>query len=281
LCVAQGYAAGPDGAAAVTEAGNPLASMMASATEALMPIKRQSKPQQSAAYDPSNGTDVSSAEMAAGISALEPLSSAGEASAAVTMYDEKELAQPITIASSAPEGASGRNTGFVIEGVAKPVEAATVSGDVAPVPGTEHEMTVAASMPAGASIHNTAAIEVVPKPAQATTVPNNIRSVPEMGHQQPAPSGIEIKTLITRGDALLSTGDVTSARLFYRRGAESGDGVAALRLGETFDPAFLEQARLGRGWADAAKALYWYLRAHDLGNGDADLVLISFDPKKR
>ena len=43
---------------------------------------------------------------------------------------------------------------------------------------------------------------------------------------------------MARGDTLLRQGDVKSARLFYERAADAGDGQAALRLGATFDPAF-------------------------------------------
>jgi TPR repeat protein len=78
---------------------------------------------------------------------------------------------------------------------------------------------------------------------------------------------------VSRGDALLGVGDLTSARLFYRRGADLGDGTAALRLGETFDPAFLQQAGLSGVAGDPKMALHWYRRARDLGNGDADLLL--------
>jgi hypothetical protein len=41
----------------------------------------------------------------------------------------------------------------------------------------------------------------------------------------------EISELSEHGDALLRTGDIASARLFYKRAAAAGDGRAALRLG--------------------------------------------------
>jgi hypothetical protein len=80
-------------------------------------------------------------------------------------------------------------------------------------------------------------------------------------------------TLIKRGDAFFSVGDVASGRLFYQYAAEAGDGAAALRLGEAFDPTFLERARLGRIPGDVRKAIYWYLRARELGNPDAEILL--------
>jgi TPR repeat protein len=79
--------------------------------------------------------------------------------------------------------------------------------------------------------------------------------------------------LVSRGDAALANRDVTSARLFYQRAADDGDDRAALRVGQTFDPAFLDQAHLGRMLGDPKMAASWYRRARDLGNGDADLLL--------
>ncbi len=78
-----------------------------------------------------------------------------------------------------------------------------------------------------------------------------------------------------RGDALFMTGDVTSARLFYECGAVGGSGVAALRLGATFDPAFLAKAGWGQVPSDLGKARYWYRRASELGNSDAGILLNS------
>ena len=82
-------------------------------------------------------------------------------------------------------------------------------------------------------------------------------------------SSTESAALIARGDALLSRGDLVSARLFYERAADGGDGQAAVRMGETYDPAFLAQSRLNGVRADALSAARWYLRALELGTPDA------------
>jgi len=82
----------------------------------------------------------------------------------------------------------------------------------------------------------------------------------------------EMVQLLSRGDSLLITGDVTSARLFYERGAEAGNGEAALRLGQSYDPAFLQRAKL-RVRGDTAQALFWYGRARDLGAKEAEILL--------
>ena len=87
--------------------------------------------------------------------------------------------------------------------------------------------------------------------------------------------------LVTRGDAFFAAGDLASARLFYEHAAAAGNAIAALRLGGTFDPGFLARARIGRVQGDAAIALYWYRRARDLGNGDAEILLKKMEKPAR
>ena len=80
----------------------------------------------------------------------------------------------------------------------------------------------------------------------------------------------EFAALVRRGDAFLTSGDITSARLFYERAADAGSGRAALQLGATFDPIILGYVRSGSGLADPAQALSWYRRASDLGMVEAE-----------
>ena len=82
-------------------------------------------------------------------------------------------------------------------------------------------------------------------------------------------SAAEIANLLEHGDTMLRHADLTSARLFYERAAAGGDGRAALRLGATFDPAFLDRAGLRNVKGDAAEARLWYGRALDLGMAEA------------
>jgi hypothetical protein len=93
-------------------------------------------------------------------------------------------------------------------------------------------------------------------------------------------SAPEISELSDHGDALLRTGDIASARLFYERAAAAGDGRAALRLGATFDPAFLGRAGLSNVRGDAAEARLWYNRALDLGAAEAERQLKSVEAKQ-
>jgi hypothetical protein len=86
-------------------------------------------------------------------------------------------------------------------------------------------------------------------------------------------SAFETTELLEHGDALLRTGDIASARLFYERAAAAGAGRAALRLGATYDPTFLNRASLGSMQADPAQARAWYSRAVDLGEAEAKRLL--------
>jgi TPR repeat protein len=95
----------------------------------------------------------------------------------------------------------------------------------------------------------------------------------------PRLSAADLAALLARGDLLFSKGDLIAARLFYERAADAGEGQAALRLGETFDPDFLDQARLRGARGDLSTALSWYRRARDLGVAEAEILLKSLETK--
>jgi TPR repeat protein len=93
-------------------------------------------------------------------------------------------------------------------------------------------------------------------------------------------SGSEIAALLAHGDALFRKGDLAAARLFYERAADAGDGQSAIRLGETFDPVFLDHAQLRGARGDMGKALAWYRRARDLGAPEAEVLLDRLEAKQ-
>jgi hypothetical protein len=97
-------------------------------------------------------------------------------------------------------------------------------------------------------------------------------------HSLLLPSGDEA-VLLTRGDSLFRTGDLASARLFYERAANAGSGQAALRLGESYDPHFLEKTHLRGARSDIETAILWYKRARDLGASEATILLDSIASK--
>jgi len=73
----------------------------------------------------------------------------------------------------------------------------------------------------------------------------------------PAFSAAEIARLLSRGDWLFATGDVASARRLYERAADAGEAQAAMKLGETFDPVFLDHSHLRGLHGDPGTAVFW------------------------
>jgi hypothetical protein len=79
----------------------------------------------------------------------------------------------------------------------------------------------------------------------------------------------DIATLLARGRTYLTNGDVSTARLAFRRAAEGGDAQAALALGGTFDPLVLKSLGAIGVAADPDQARGWYQKAAELGSRDA------------
>jgi hypothetical protein len=128
------------------------------------------------------------------------------------------------------------------------------AGDVKDLPsGEEAPGSEIREASPGASPSVAPAAKPTPEASGATEVPE------EASH----PSAVQITDLLARGDSFLHAGDVASARLFYERAADAGDWQAAMRMGATFDPAFLSRAGV-RTVGDPAKAQSWYRHALDL-----------------
>jgi hypothetical protein len=134
-----------------------------------------------------------------------------------------------------------------------PAELSAVAPAPSPLQEKEPDRRVATPSPS-------AKIEQRPATAAATVAPASAG---------PRRSDTEIAALLARGDAFLGTGDITSARLFYERAADAQSGLAALRLGRMFDPAYPVRAGLHAA-TDPAQALLWYRRARELGVGEAE-----------
>ena len=126
--------------------------------------------------------------------------------------------------------------------------------------------------PAGTT--GTAVSPAVRRPAPAPPAQPDLARVPARPNATPALSADDIGRALGRGDALVRGGDVEAARFFFQLAADAGDRQAALRLGETFDPAFLEYQR---GRADWQAARYWYQRALALGAADAASRIAQLD----
>jgi TPR repeat protein len=122
-------------------------------------------------------------------------------------------------------------------------------------------------------------ISASPDAPPPATAPTAVAPTAVTPPSEPRASTAETAALLARGDALFGVGDVSSARLFYERAADAGDGQAALRLGETYDPTFLERAKLRAVQGDAAAAIFWYRRARELGVAEAEILLKGIQTK--
>jgi hypothetical protein len=174
---------------------------------------------------------------------------------------------------------------------AVPEEASIVAS--APIPGAPPNLEMAPAAPPTekAETKTPETVQTVNVAHGSSPSPEVVPEPPTMAVAIPAPpigangqensngetkspaSSIPSPELLVRGDALFAAGDLTSARLFYERAANAGDAQAALRLGETYDPAFLVPKRFGGGKGDAGLAGHWYLRADALGSAEAGLLL--------
>lgn len=140
---------------------------------------------------------------------------------------------------------------------------------VAPSPPAATAMSAAVEPPPTIN----AAPRAPPQPVAASLAPPQ----PAAARVPPA----EIAALVARGDDFLKAGDIASARLFYERAADAGNGAAALRLGATFDPGFLATAGVRGTPGDPARAVSWYARALDLGEAAAAQHLKGLDNAAR
>jgi hypothetical protein len=139
--------------------------------------------------------------------------------------------------------------------------------------------TLAAPSTASPDEPDVAAASAEPGLATPPRAPDAKAAAPSASTSGPRLSAENVAALLTRGDALLSVGDVASARLFYERAVDAGGGLAAIRLGETFDPLFLDRVHLSGVRGDPSVALFWYRRARDLGAADAEVLLKALEAK--
>lgn len=83
----------------------------------------------------------------------------------------------------------------------------------------------------------------------------------------------EAAMLMQRGRDSLATGDISAARVAFRRLADAGMPDAALALANTYDPAYLAAHNVVGGLGDRAMAYSLYQRAKDLGSAEAGQIL--------
>ena len=160
--------------------------------------------------------------------------------------------------------------------VGAPAETSPTAAASATSPVTVQSVSAAAmgTAPIPAAAPAEPVLAALPSPASSTPeAPPAVAPAEKMLPDQPRLAAAEITALLARGDSLLGVGDVVSARLFYKRATDAGNGRAALRLGATYDPGFLRaliRIHPFYAYGDAAQALSWYRRASGLGESEAE-----------
>jgi hypothetical protein len=111
--------------------------------------------------------------------------------------------------------------------------------------------------------------DAVPAAADPAAMPTSPSAPPAASPLPPAVMAV----LLDRGAAMLATGDISAARLLYKRAADSGNAQAAAEIGKTYEPTFLANRRAIGIRADPTIAAGWYRRALSLRGTKAASLL--------
>jgi hypothetical protein len=112
---------------------------------------------------------------------------------------------------------------------------------------------------------------VVAPPTPAVAGPSGRRGNPTSPQQELSTEERQLaEKLVAQGERYLNQADVVSARLLFRRAAEKGLALAAIRLAATFDPAELSRLKVEGVAPDQTEARKWYERARELGVPEAE-----------
>jgi hypothetical protein len=112
----------------------------------------------------------------------------------------------------------------------------------------------------------------VAAPAVATAVDPVVAARPAMPAIEPIEAG-EAAMLMQRGRDFLSSGDISAARVAFRRLADAGIADGALALADTYDPDYLVAHNVVGVQGDRAMARALYQRAKELGSAEAGRIL--------
>jgi len=132
------------------------------------------------------------------------------------------------------------------------------------------------SLPPAASGVSTMRVELVAADGTvlaSTTTKLDIAPDPKAGLVLRSNERDRIADLIAHGQKMVDVGYLAGARAYFKRAAEAGSGDAALLLGATFDPEFIDRIGAHGIKADPQEARGWYRRAEQLGVEDAEIKL--------
>ncbi len=144
-----------------------------------------------------------------------------------------------------------------------------------PVPGlSSHESPNAPSEVGSSKSPGTAQVATLPPASEANALPAHDAARTPEPNLAPLLSQPMIGALLEHGDAMLSIGDISAAKLLFARAAKSGSGKAAVALGDTYNPIFLVEHGVLGSLADPELAKAWYRKGLALGEPQARERLI-------
>jgi hypothetical protein len=147
------------------------------------------------------------------------------------------------------------------------VKTAAIRTTSVPIPATEPKAAIAPAV----AVANVAPLR------DAMNEMYQPRATPPVAVESPTPPAVPLHRLapdditasLNRADALIRSGDLAAARLVLRRAADDGDGQAAIKLAETYDPEFVGRMGVHGITGDVAIARDWYEKARKFGAADA------------
>jgi TPR repeat protein len=126
-----------------------------------------------------------------------------------------------------------------------------------------------------ASDQHPSSITPTDRQSASATAPNDATKLEEPA--TPAPSHplspSVTATLITRGEEMVSTGNIAVARLLFERAANAGSAFAAEQAAKMYDPDFLASLHVKGIEPSVATAASWYRQAAALGDHEAEIRL--------
>lgn len=246
----------PQGAA--PEAAHPSAAPMTATHEP--PITPAAEPTTPASHIPATPSPAE-ATNGGDKQAAPPSTASGTEPALAAHAPEAAKPEAPTVASAAPAAS------VTIAPAATQPAAVSSPPPIAPLPTAPPPAALLPAVPSPA-----ASVPVVPPPAEPQAAP----SPPAASPPAPAAPGetslppAVIAVLLQRGNEMLASGDILSARLYFERAGTAGSEDGEMGAARTYDPGYLATVDAPGLQADVKRAIDWYrIAATTHRNGEA------------
>ena len=265
--------------AATTPSDTTSADVAASSSTVSPPVARSVDEPPAAVKEMGNPQATVTVSGDAPVASAPPPGHAGDASSAADAShggDQQAAADPALSAPTddtrtAPQAASPETARPEPPAVAPapPPALATEPGPTQPIAPAVVAPTPIAPLPAAPP--PTAVLPAVPPVAAAPPVAQP-QSAPPPAPTPPGTASLSpsaIASLLKRGNDMLASGDILSARLYFERAGAAGSEEGAMAAGRTYDPEYLATIDAPGLQANLKRAIDWYRVAADHGNPEA------------